>query len=58
MPISKAIRELILESRPADEIAALAEKEGMTRLIDDGFQKIVDGHTSVDEVLRVLGRGD
>jgi type IV pilus assembly protein PilB len=58
MPVSKSMRELILESRPADEIAAWAEKEGMTRLIDDGFQKIKDGHTSVDEVLRVLGRGD
>jgi type IV pilus assembly protein PilB len=57
MPVSKSMRELILESRPADEIASWAEKEGMTRLIDDGFQKIKDGHTSVDEVLRVLGGG-
>jgi type II secretory ATPase GspE/PulE/Tfp pilus assembly ATPase PilB-like protein len=55
MPISKGIRELVLEAKPADEIARLAEAEGMTRLMDDGFQKIKDGLTSVDEVLRVLG---
>ena len=55
MPISKGIRELVLESKPADAIAELAEQEGMTRLVDDGFQKIKDGMTSVDEVLRVLG---
>ena len=55
MPISKDIRGLVLESKPADEIAQVAEQEGMTRLMDDGLQKIKDGLTSVDEVLRVLG---
>jgi type IV pilus assembly protein PilB len=55
MPVSKKMRELVLESRPADEIASLAEEEGMTRLLEDGFAKVKSGMTSVDEVLRVLG---
>ena len=55
MPVSKAMRELVLEARPSDEISALAEEEGMTRMVDDGLQKVKDGVTSVDEVLRVLG---
>jgi type IV pilus assembly protein PilB len=55
MPISKELRGLVLQAKPADEIAAVAERDGMTRLMDDGFQKIKDGLTSVDEVLRVLG---
>jgi type IV pilus assembly protein PilB len=55
MPISKEMRELVLEAKGSDDISRMAEAEGMTRMVDDGFQKVKDGMTSVDELLRVLG---
>ena len=55
MPVSKPMRELILNNRNADELADMAVREGMTRLADDGLRKIAAGLTSVDEVVRVLG---
>jgi type IV pilus assembly protein PilB len=55
MPVSKGIRALVLERRPVDEIAELAEQEGMKRMVEDGLRKVTQGATSVDEVLRVLG---
>jgi type IV pilus assembly protein PilB len=55
MPVTKPMREMVLASRNADELADIAVREGMTRLADDGVRKIAAGLTSVDEVVRVLG---
>ena len=55
MPVSKTLRELVLASRSADDLASMAVEEGMTRLAEDGLRKIREGLTSVDEVVRVLG---
>ena len=55
MVISEDIRRLVLERAPADEIAAVAMREGMRRLRDDGFEKVKAGLTSMAEVARVTG---
>ncbi|MDQ3850825.1 MAG: GspE/PulE family protein [Actinomycetota bacterium] len=55
MPVTDALRSLIVARAPADEIAALAERGGMRRLRDDGLAKVHQGITSIAEIGRVLG---
>jgi len=55
MTMSDAIRRLTLERAPADQITAVAMREGMRRLRDDGLDKIKAGLTSMAEVARVTG---
>ena len=53
MPIGDEIKELILEGASASEIKKTAAKMGMKTLRMSGLQKIKDGMTSVEEVVRV-----
>jgi type IV pilus assembly protein PilB len=53
MSVSEEIRSLILEHRPVDEMVAVAVREGMLRLRDDGLQKVREGLTSIAEVERM-----
>jgi type IV pilus assembly protein PilB len=55
MPISDAIRDLTLHSASADQIAVTARAEGMRTLREDAFEKVRQGITAIDEVMRVLG---
>jgi type IV pilus assembly protein PilB len=55
MEITDEIRELIVEKQSAEAIAAVAAKQGMRRLRDDGLSKVRAGKTSMSELLRVLG---
>jgi general secretion pathway protein E len=53
MTISDAIRRLILEHAEPREIQRVAVGEGMRTMYEDGLLKVLDGATSLDEVLRV-----
>jgi type IV pilus assembly protein PilB len=55
MPVTDAIRDLALRSASADRIMETARTEGMRTLREDALEKIKQGVTGVDEVLRVLG---
>jgi type IV pilus assembly protein PilB len=55
MPVSDGIRDLTLQSASADRIAETARAEGMRTLREDAFEKVKQGVTAIDEVLRVLG---
>jgi type IV pilus assembly protein PilB len=55
MTLNDEIRALILERESATEIDAAARRAGMRTLIDDGFEKVRQGITSVPEILRVFG---
>ena len=57
MSVSDEIRNLTIERAPADRIAAVANRDGMRSLREDGFDKILDGRTSIAEVARVTGTG-
>lgn len=54
LPVTHAIRDLIVKGAPADEIEAQARKEGMLTMIEDGIFKAAIGVTSIEEVLRVI----
>jgi len=55
MKISPEIQALALERKPAEAIRDVAVAQGMSRLRDDGLQKVRQGRTSMAEIARVIG---
>jgi type IV pilus assembly protein PilB len=55
MPISDEIRSLVLQRASAAAVAELAVEQGMRRLRDDGLDKVKQGVTTIEEVVRVTG---
>lgn len=53
LPITEKIGKLILERASATEMQKTAVEEGMITLEQDGFLKVAEGITTVEEVLRV-----
>ncbi len=53
MPISETLRAMILEDASTAELREQAQKEGMKTLRQAGMAKVLEGVTTVDEVLRV-----
>lgn len=54
MLMSANIEMLCIERRSSDEIKAAAMREGMKTLRDDGLEKVKQGITSLEEMLRVV----
>lgn len=54
LPVTKKIREMILQRKTSDEIEEEAKREGMLTMVEDGFVKAAKGITSIEEVLRVI----
>lgn len=52
--MNNEIREAILRKASAREIKEIAIRNGMTTMIQDGFEKVRAGITSIEEVLRVV----
>lgn len=52
--ISKTIEKLILTSPAISDVEELAIKEGMVTMLQDGYLKVLDGITSVEEVERII----
>jgi len=53
LPVSNEIKKLILKHSDSGEIKERAESEGMMSLFNDGILKVIQGVTTVEEVLRV-----
>lgn len=56
MIMSDPLRAMVVAREPANIIKDLAMKEGMVTLRQDGWLRVIEGRTSVEEVLRVAGR--
>ncbi|MBI2246319.1 MAG: type II secretion system ATPase GspE [Armatimonadetes bacterium] len=54
MVMSDPIRDLVLKGVSASEISQQAVSEGMKTLREDGILKVLEGSTTVDELLRVV----
>ncbi|HXF83267.1 MAG TPA: type IV-A pilus assembly ATPase PilB, partial [bacterium] len=54
MVMSDGIRDLILKGASSSDIRELAISEGMKTLREDGILKVLEGITTVDELLRVV----
>lgn len=53
MPVSERIGRLLLERASNTEIDNAAKSEGMISMKQDGYLKVLEGTTTVEEVLRV-----
>ncbi len=53
MPVTEKMSKLILEHSSSSDIEKLAREEGMITLKQDGYLKVLEGITSIEEVLRV-----
>ncbi|VVA43598.1 General secretory pathway protein E [Candidatus Roizmanbacteria bacterium] len=53
LKVTMAINQHILHQDSAEAIEETAKKEGFVRMIEDGFLKVLNGVTTMEEVLRV-----
>ncbi len=51
--LSEAIKGLVLKTSDANQINKAARAEGMASLREDGINKVMEGRTTISEVLRV-----
>jgi Tfp pilus assembly ATPase PilU len=58
LPVTQAIRDLIDAMATDKEIFDTAVKEGMVTMAQDGLIKVLEGHTTMDEVWAASGRED
>jgi type IV pilus assembly protein PilB len=52
--LTDSIKELIMKRAHHDEISAMAVKEGMATMFENGIDAVLNGVTTVEEVLRVI----
>ena len=50
-----SIREMLRENPSINAIKAEARKNGMIYLHEDGLRQVFQGHTSIDELRRIVG---
>ncbi len=53
MTITEELRDAVLRNAPTAEIRQLAQSQGMKTLRESGLLKVLDGTTTIEEVLRV-----
>jgi type IV pilus assembly protein PilB len=53
MPITEALRDMILKSASTADLREQAQKDGMKTLRQSGLLKVLEGTTTVEEILRV-----
>lgn len=54
LEVSEAIRELIMNRVNAEQIKTQAIKEGMTTMIENGIHAVLEGNTTLEELLRIV----
>lgn len=54
MVIDDAVRASILDKLPTRRLQELARSRGMTTLWESGIRRVLDGETSLEEILRVV----
>jgi len=54
MTINSEIRDLIVKRAPLSEVRAAARAAGMKSLKEDGLSKVLEGITTIEEVMRVV----
>jgi type IV pilus assembly protein PilB len=52
LSITDTLRELITKKASSEEISKQAREEGMTSMLEDGIDKVLQGVTTIEEVLR------
>lgn len=52
--VDEEIRKMILEDASAFEIQKRAEEKGFLTLFEDGLTKVIEGETSIGEIMRIM----
>jgi len=53
LPVSEKIGRLVLEREATSQLEQIAVGEGMVTMKQDGYQKVIEGISTIEEVLRV-----
>ena len=53
MPVTEALRDMILKNAATADIREQAQRDGMKTLRQAGLMKVIEGTTTVEEILRV-----
>lgn len=53
LTMNEKVSRMVLEHKPSSEIETQAVSDGMLTLIQDGYLKVLEGVTTIEEVLRV-----
>src|SRR5437667_9604605 len=53
MPVTEPLRDMILKNAATADIREQAQKDGMKTLRQSGLMKVIEGTTTIEEVLRV-----
>lgn len=56
--MSETLRQTILRHATATEIQRIAQNEGMATMYEDGMRKVLEGFTTLEEVIRVTQSDD
>jgi type IV pilus assembly protein PilB len=54
MTVSEEIERMVVEKASSEEIGRIAREQGMSTLRQDGMAKVLEGITSIEEILRVV----
>ncbi|MBL4693799.1 type II/IV secretion system protein [Candidatus Gracilibacteria bacterium] len=54
MEVDDEVRKLIMDEADADQIKAKAVEGGMTTMFDDAREKVLNGQTTIEEMMRVI----
>ncbi|MCU5771461.1 type II secretion system protein GspE [Erwiniaceae bacterium BAC15a-03b] len=58
LPISDPLQQAIAANATPDELASLAQQQGMNSLFTEGLHAVYRGDTSLEEINRIVGVGD
>ena len=53
--VNEDVSELVLSEQPSFKIRDKAREHGMMTMLEDGLQKVLEGRTSLDELIEILG---
>lgn len=53
LPMTEAVAHEVLASSPAAKVSSVAQSEGMLTLLQDGYLRVIEGSTTLEEVMRV-----
>ena len=56
--LNQSIRDAITNNLPKEELRRLVYNKDTTSLLEDGLEKVIDGTTSIEEVIRVISIED
>jgi len=58
MPMTESLRKLVLGGQSADRLREAAQAAGMRSLRQHGVERVLEGSTTMEEMLRVVFVGD